>query len=373
MASPTHPMVPGPPDPPPNPPPSASSPSPTDLAERINALLDSADVRHNRDQLSAMLGTVMRMAVEPAQRLDLKIANAALREMADGFEVFAPYRHVRKVTMFGSARTLPTDPLYALARDLSALLAANGWSTVTGAGPGIMAAGLEGAGVDHAFGINIRLPFEQGANEFIASDPKLVSMKYFFTRKLLLIKESHGYVVLPGGFGTLDEAFELLTLLQTGKAEPAPVVLLDLPGGGYWQGWDRFVREEVSSRRLVSLNDAKLYRIVDRVEDAAQEIVGFYRNYHSLRWVGDRLVIRMTNRPSDPEAARLTTAFSDVLRGQIEVLDGPLSAERRSADFADLARIAVRFDRISYSRLRELIDAINALDSAPPPREVTAG
>ena len=156
--------------------------------------------------------------------------------MAEGFEVFAPYRHVRKVTMFGSARTLPTDPLYAQARDLAALLAPHGWSTVTGAGPGIMAAGLEGAGPDHAFGINIRLPFEQGANEFIAENPRLVSMKYFFTRKLLLIKESFGYAVLPGGFGTLDEAFELLTLIQTGKAEPAPVVLLDLPGQQLLEG-----------------------------------------------------------------------------------------------------------------------------------------
>lgn len=226
---------------------SVSSREPADVHEQLNALLDSLGVRANRDQLIAMLDTVVRMADERTERLDLKIANAALREMAEGFEVFAPYRHVRKITMFGSARTLATDPLYALARDLAALLAANGWSTVTGAGPGIMAAGLEGAGPDHAFGINIRLPFEQGANPFIAADPKLVSMKYFFTRKLLLIKESYGYVVLPGGFGTLDEAFELLTLLQTGKAEPAPVVLLDLPGGGYWQGWERFVSEEVAS------------------------------------------------------------------------------------------------------------------------------
>ena len=186
-----------------------------------------------------------RLAAEGTDRLDLKIVNAALKEMAEGFEVFAPYRHVRKVTMFGSARTLPTDPLYSQARDLAALLAGHGWSTVTGAGPGIMAAGLEGAGPDHAFGINIRLPFEQGANAFIAEDPKLVSMKYFFTRKLLLIKESDGYAVLPGGFGTLDEAFELLTLIQTGKAEPAPVVLLEIPGGGYWQAWERFVTDEV--------------------------------------------------------------------------------------------------------------------------------
>lgn len=334
------------------------------LAARISDLLDTAGARHNRDQLSSMLETVLRLA-EDDDRLDLKIANAALKEMAEGFEVFAPYRAVRKVTMFGSARIAPTDPLYALARDLSALLAANGWSTVTGAGPGIMAAGLEGAGAEHAFGINIRLPFEQGANPFIASDPKLVSMKYFFTRKLLLIKESDGYVVLPGGFGTLDEAFELLTLLQTGKAQPAPVVLLDLPDGGYWQAWERFVTEEVASRGLVNPEDARLYRIVDRVEDAAAELLSFYRNYHSARWVGDRLVLRLRERPTAEEAADLSGEFADVMNGTVEVLDGPLGAERRTADVPDLARIAVRFDRLSYARLRMLIDRLNRLPSAP--------
>ena len=178
----------------------------------------------------------------------------------EGFEVFAPYRDVRKITMFGSARTLPTDPLYAQARDLASLLASMGWSTVTGAGPGIMAAGLEGAGPEHAFGINIRLPFEQEANQFISSDPKLVSMKYFFTRKLLLVKESDGYAVLPGGYGTLDEAFELLTLLQTGKAEPSPVVLLEVPGGSYWQAWEHFVTEEVEARGLISVSYTHLER-----------------------------------------------------------------------------------------------------------------
>jgi predicted Rossmann-fold nucleotide-binding protein len=229
-----------------------------------------------------------------------------------------------------------------------------------------MAAGLEGAGPDHSFGINIRLPFEQGANEFIAKDPKLVSMKYFFTRKLLLIKESFGYAVLPGGFGTLDEAFELLTLIQTGKAEPAPVVLLEIPGGSYWKGWERFVTEEVASRGFISPGDKCLYRIVDRVTDAAAEILGFYRNYHSLRWVGDTLVIRLEQRPTEAEVTELSAQFADVMRGQIRILDSPLPAERRNEDFPDLARVAMRFDRVSYSRLRELIDALNTLASAPP-------
>jgi uncharacterized protein (TIGR00730 family) len=337
-----------------------------ELDRRLHDLVDAMGVTTNRDQVQDLLATVVRLASDASDRLDLKIANAALREMAEGFEVFAPYRHVRKITMFGSARTLPTDPLYVQARDLAALLAAHSWSTVTGAGPGIMAAGLEGAGADHAFGINIRLPFEQGANEFIASDPKLVSMKYFFTRKLLLIKESYGYAVLPGGFGTLDEAFELLTLLQTGKAEPAPVVFLDVPGGTYWTAWERFVTEEVGARRLINPEDRRLYRITDNVEDAAREILGFYRNYHSLRWVGNRLVIRLEARPTDAEAAALTAEFADVVDGGVAVLDQPLPAERRGDEFPQLPRVSLRFDRMSYARLRDFIDAVNRLDSAPP-------
>ena len=334
--------------------------------EQIKALLDDIGITHDRDQLTEILETVVRLARDGTARLDLKIANAALREMREGFEVFAPYRHVPKLTMFGSARTLPTDPLYAQARDLSRLLAAHGWSTVTGAGPGIMAAGLEGAGSDNAFGINIRLPHEQGANEFIADNPKLVSMKYFFTRKLLLIKESFAYAVLPGGFGTLDEAFELLTLLQTGKAEPAPVVLLEVPGGSYWKAWDRFLGEEVATRMLITPGDDCLYRIVDTVQDAAREILGFYRNYHSIRWVGDTLVIRLQSRPTDPEIDTLSTSFADIVHGRIKLLDGPLPAERRSDDFPELPRIALRFDRLSYARLRVLIDDLNSLGSAPP-------
>jgi uncharacterized protein (TIGR00730 family) len=340
--------------------------------EQLAALLDTIGVTANRDQLIEILETVVRLADDHTDRLDLKITNAALKEMREGFEVFAPYRHQPKITMFGSARTLPTDPLYAQARDLARLLAQHGWATVTGAGPGIMAAGLEGAGPDHAFGINIRLPFEQGANQFIADNPRLVSMKYFFTRKLLLIKESFAYAVLPGGFGTLDEAFELLTLIQTGKAEPAPVVLLEVPGGSYWQGWDRFVHEEVASRHLIEPVDTCLYRIVEKVEDAAAEILGFYRNYHSIRWVGETLVIRLLNKPTAEEVEHLSDSFSDIVESPIRLLDRPLPVERRNEDFPDLPRIALRFDKVSYARLRQLIDELNRLPSAPAPPVIAA-
>ena len=339
---------------------------------RLSELLDSIGAKANRDQLLEILETVLRMAANGTDRLDLKITNAALKEMAEAFAMFAPYRHIRKITMFGSARTLPSDPLYAQARDLARVLADHGWSTMTGAGPGIMAAGLEGAGPDRAFGINIRLPFEQDANQFIRDNPKLVSMKYFFTRKLLLIKESFAYAVLPGGFGTLDEAFELLTLIQTGKAEPAPVVLLESPGYSYWKGWDSFLAREVESRGLISPGDRSLFTIVDTVEDAASEVLNFYRNYHSLRWVGETLVLRLERRPTEEEVADLSEQFADIMTGSIRVLDGPLAAERRSDDFPELPRVALRFDRFSYARLRQLIDALNALASAPP-RVLVAG
>jgi len=344
-----------------------------DLDRQLDALLDTLDATANRDQLLDILTTAVHLATDGTDRLDLKIASSALREMRAGFLVFAPHRHLRKVTMFGSARTHSTDPLYRQARDLSAVLAQHSWSTVTGAGPGIMAAGLEGAGPEHSFGINIELPFETEPNEFIASDPKLVSMKYFFTRKLLLVKESDGFVVLPGGFGTLDEEFELLTLLQTGKAAPAPIVLLEVPGGTYWQAWEHWITTEVEPRGLINPDDRHFYKITDSVHDAVAEILGFYRNYDSLRFFGHTLVIRVRVRPTDEELTALSAQFADIARGgRIEAMDGPLPAEARDDDRLELPRISLRFDRMSYARLRLLIDALNLLRSAPPLPDITA-
>ena len=330
-----------------------------EIDRSIEELLDAAGAQANRDQLFEILATTIRMASNGADRLDLKITNAAVKEMAEAFAVFAPYRSVPKLTMFGSARTRADDPLYAQARELAANLARAGWMLVTGAGPGIMAAGLEGAGPDKAFGINIRLPFEDAPNAFISGDPKLVEMKYFFTRKLMLLKESDGYAVLPGGFGTLDESFELLTLLQTGKAEPSPLVFVDVPEGSYWRAWERFVTQELGARGLVSPDDTALYRITDDVACAAQEVLDFYRTYHSLRVVGDLSVIRLRTAPSDDKLALLNREFADICaHGDIHRTD-PLPQERAGRDNVDLPRIALHFDRIHYGRLRQLIDALN--------------
>ncbi len=309
----------------------------------------------------SMLATVAGMAAEGTDVIDLKLADAALAEMDAAFRIFRPYRRAKKVTIFGSARTEPDHPAYFQARDLARSMAAAGWMVVTGAGPGIMAAGMEGAGRDQAIGVNIRLPLEQAANRFITQDPKLVEMRYFFTRKLMLIKESDGYVVLPGGFGTLDEGFELLTLLQTGRTEPAPVVMLDIPGGGYWDGWSRFLAEQVEPRCLVSADDRAFFQITDDVAVAGQLLRDFYRNYRSCRWVGDLLILRMAVAPGNAQLADLNHRFGDIVASGVIRHSKPLPPERSDNDHLDLARLAFRFDKVHYGRLRMLIDALNEI------------
>lgn len=336
-----------------------------ELDALLGSVLTEAGISRNRDQLYEAMVSLVGMGLDDASRLDLKITNAAVTEMREAFRVFAPYHQQPKVTIFGSARTLPDDPLYVQTRSFAKALAARGWMVVTGAGPGIMAAGMEGAGTERSLGVNIRLPFEQGANAFIAEDEKLVEMKYFFTRKLMLVKESDGFVVLPGGFGTLDELLELLTLLQTGKAEPTPVVLLEVAGGTYWHQWREFVKDTVASRGLISPEDDCLYRVVDDVEDAVAELLGFYRNYHSRRFVGPDMIVRLQVPPTDDELATLNDEFGDLCtEGTIERSD-VTGAERATKDNVDLPRLKLRFDVFKQSRLRLFIDALNNLPSSP--------
>ncbi|MET0627165.1 MAG: TIGR00730 family Rossman fold protein [Acidimicrobiia bacterium] len=327
----------------------------TDLVERI-ADPDDADL------IFELVVSALRLARDRADRGDLKIANAALKEMRHSFHVFAPYRLARKVAIFGSARTRPDDPLYLHARDLAAALAALDWMVVTGAGPGIMEAGIEGAGPEHAFGVSIKLPFEAATSQFIDGDPKLVNFRYFFTRKLAFIKESDGFVLLPGGFGTLDEAFELLTLLQTGKAQPAPVVLLDTPGGTYWKEWHAFVVAELLATGYVSNDDLRLVHVTDDVDDAVREVLTFYRNYHSLRFVDGQLVLRVYELPDASTIAALSDEFADiVVRGSLTPI-ATTPAELADEDHVELPRLAFRFDRRGWARLRMLIDRLNEIE-----------
>lgn len=338
-----------------------------DLDAAIEKLLDEVGTTEDRDQLFEILVSGVALAGDHTDRLDLKITNAALQEMRGAFNMFAPYRDIPKVTIFGSARTKRDDPLYAQTVELARRFAEREWMIVTGAGPGIMEAGMEGAGPEKSIGVLIRLPFEAGANEIIAGDPKLTEMKYFFTRKLMLMKESAGFVALPGGFGTLDETFELFTLVQTGKAVPVPIVLLDTPGGGYWSGLERWIEDEVARNGWISQGDNRLYCITDSVETALAEVEGFYRNYHSLRYVGDRLVIRLHAEPTAAELADLTERYAPILKGGAIETTRPYPPEVSSDDHVELPRIVLRFDRRSFGKLRNLIDDLNGLDSAPEP------
>jgi len=327
------------------------------LERDIDALLDDLGVEANRPVVREILTSAIALARDDHDRLDLKITAAALEEMRRAFLVFKPFRDVRKVTIFGSARTRSTDAMYALARDLAAGLAAQGWMVVTGAGPGIMAAGAEGSGPEMSLGVNIRLPFEQQANEYNQDRSRLVTMKYFFTRKLMLVKESAGFACLPGGFGTLDETLELLTLMQTGKAEPAPVVLLDEPGGTYWLRFEQFVLDELLAHGLINPTDLDTWLRTSSVTEACEELTGFYANYHSLRYVGDRLVMRVQRAPDDELLARITAAARDITTDGQVLVSEPLPPERD--DHPDLPRLVLRPVPRHHGGLHRLIDLVN--------------
>ncbi len=325
---------------------------------QLDAILEGLQVpRETWPYYSQMLTTVLKMFEDGADVGDLKISNSALKELRYAFKVFAPYREVPKVTVFGSSRTPVEHPFSVHAYAFGRRMVEAGWMVVTGAGSGVMGGAQEGAGREKSFGLNIRLPFEQEANPWIADDPKLISFKYFFTRKLFLLKESAAVCYLPGGFGTCDEAFEVLTLIQTGKTRLIPVILLDVPGGTYWKTWEQFVRGQMVGQELISTEDAYLYRLANTVEDAAREILGFYRVFHSQRVVGDHLVLRI-RQPLSPEALTgLQREFDDILKGPTEQVPGPLPAE--GDEFPDLPRLVLPFNRTNYGRLRLLIDFIN--------------
>jgi uncharacterized protein (TIGR00730 family) len=345
----------------------ARSVPPPELQELLDEYL--GDLKGTDAELAhEIVTTALKLGREQVSRLDRKIVNSALKEMRHAFKVFAPYKGVRKVTVFGSARTAKGDPAYEAARLFAQEMAAREWMVITGAGPGIMEAGHEGAGGEHSFGVNIELPFEAKPNPVIANDSKLINFKYFFTRKLTFMKEADAFVLLPGGFGTMDEAFELLTLVQTGKTDLHPIVMLDPPGGTYWARWDAYMRDELLSRGYISADDLALYRCFDDPSAAVEEIESFYRVFHSQRMVGRRLVLRLTAMPSKSHLSELSEEFSDILGGPIRPVE-PSRAEINDRDVPDLPRIALEFDRQHVGRLRRLIDRLNELGPAegPPP------
>ena len=349
-----------------------------DIVSQILAQAPPAGSAQQERYLREILMTVMRLVRDHASTGDLKIINTALKEMRHAFKVFSAYRHVRKVSTFGSARTAETAPVYKQAKEFANRICKDGYMILTGAGGGIMRACQEGAGRERSFGVNIRLPWEQSANEFIDRDPKLISFKYFFTRKLVFIKEADAIVLFPGGFGTHDEGFESLTLVQTGKSRPLPIVFLDEPRGTYWKTWKRYVDDHLLRPGLISPEDMALFRVTDDIDEAIAEIRGFYRVYHSSRYVGDRLVIRMNAALPMPALEQLNAEFADILQDGVFELSHALPQEQGEPEIAHLPRLVFRFNRMRFGRLRAMIDVINqsgpeATVTAPPVHTAEGG
>jgi len=346
----------------------------SELNEAVESLVaqaaPAASLAEDRELARQLIVAAVRLLRDGTSRAEVKLVNSALRELRHAFRVFAPYSELRKVAVFGSARTPPGHEEYLQAREFAERIVRNGWMVITGAGSGIMSAAQGGAGREASFGVNIRLPFEQKANEIIAGDDKLINFRYFFTRKVVFVKEAHAIALFPGGFGTHDEGFEALTLIQTGKSEIVPIVYVDEPGGHYWRDWDRYVRSHLCERGLISPDDLGLFRITDSVDEAVAEILGFYRNYHSSRYVGDRLVIRLNQTPTEEQLAILNDEFAGILTsGAIEITE-PLKPE---SEALELPRIVLRFERRSVGRLRQLINRLNGFaDQAAAHREAAA-
>ncbi len=342
------------------------------IDQQLSTLIELIGTDNNDDLVRALMVSVLDMDRDDVDRLELKIANQSIAEMLNAWRIFSPYDQQPKVTIFGSARTKPDHPDYQLASDFGRLMTERNWMSITGAGPGIMHAGIEGAGRENSFGVNIVLPFEQEANPAIAGDPKLASFRYFFTRKLSFMKESDAFTLLPGGFGTMDETFELLTLVQTGKSYPVPIVMLDHNGSTYWDGWREFVGKELGERGMISDHDSDLYLHTHDATEAVDYICHFYSCYHSIRYVGNRLVVRMQNSLTDDALATLNSEFSDIVaEGAIAPIE-TTKAELRDDDNVDLHRIAFRFDNKSFARLVTLAKRINQLNGTSD-RQVATG
>jgi uncharacterized protein (TIGR00730 family) len=331
----------------------------TELVSQIDEWLRTQSGSENADQFAGLLRTIVKLAEDNAARGDLKILNRAMQELRHAFRIFAPYRSTRKVSIFGSTRVQESDPYYHLARSVGEHLAQSGFMVITGAGPGIMQAGHEGAGREKSFGVNIRLPAQQAPNPFIRDDSKLMNFHFFFTRKLMFVKEADAVVIFPGGFGTHDELLESITLNQTGKSQLVPIILMDLPGSTYWSRWRQFLREDMVSRRYIVEREMTFFKTFTDAEAAVNEITHYYSNYHSYRFVKHDLVIRLNRAPTDELIDRLNRDFADIVAEGKVTQTEPLPEEADDPDMLELPRLLVRFNREDYARLRQMIDVIN--------------
>lgn len=337
----------------------------SEFEDRIHHLVADWGGGKSPELIEELIATALKMARDGMGTGDLKLMNRSLKELRYAAKIFAPFRDRRKVVVFGSARTAPADPDAQLAEEFGRQMVVNNYMVITGGGDGIMGAAQRGAGRENSFGLNIRLPFEQRPNEIIHGDPKLINFNYFFTRKLNFVKETSAYALFPGGFGTMDEGFEALTLMQTGKALIIPIVLIDRPDGNYWETWMRFLTDHLLKQGLISEEDFNFIKIAHTVEDAVAEIVLFYKNYRSSRWVGSRLVFRLSHRLTEKALADLNKEFADLLRsGKIEQT-GPLPQESNQPEIAHFPRLVFTPHRYAFGRYRHLIDAINLAETWP--------
>jgi uncharacterized protein (TIGR00730 family) len=331
-----------------------------DLEALLNQLIAKADIHSDPELFREMLVTVLKFAQDKPHPKDIKLFNNALKEMRYASKVFQPYEGVKKISVFGSARTHESTAEYQTAESFSRLMMESGYMVITGGGHGIMGAAQAGAGRERGFALNIQLPFEQHPNSTIAGDPKLINFRYFFTRKLNFVKNSNAIALFPGGFGTMDEGFEAITLIQTGKAPIIPIILVDAPGGNFWKTFHHYIQEHLLNDGLISAEDFHLFKLTDNINDARKEVTNFYYNFHSYRYVGDELVIR-TQREIPPAAVtRLLEDFHDILTEKDSLRSCTfLPEEINEPEIAHLPRLCLKFNRRNHGRLRQLIDRLN--------------
>ena len=325
--------------------------------ELIAALRDMPE----GDLVGEIIDNAMKLLRDQTNRGDVKLINKAMKEIRYALKIFAPYRDIHKISIFGSARTPEDHPDYIQCAEFARRIADKGWMVITGAGGGIMAAGHGGAGAEPSFGLSIRLPFEQDTNVHIRHDPKLINFKYFFTRKLMFVRAAHAFAIFPGGFGTMDEGFEVLTLVQTGKSVPTPIVYVDYPGGTYWKEWMDYCEKHLLNRGLISESDLHLFKITDNIDEAIEEITRFYRNYHSIRIVRDDLLIRLKHRPTAEQLAAIQKQFADITTGGGFRISDALPLESDEPDLAGMSRLIFKYNRRDAGRLRQLINHLNDL------------
>jgi len=325
----------------------------------IGELADKSGSPDTKKILREIITTAVKLGLESKDKGDLKLVNNALKELRYSFKIFSPYRAIKKVIIFGSARSAASSPEYRMAEQFSRKLTKKGYMVVTGGGPGVMEAGNKGAGPGRDFALNIRLPFEQKPNPYIDEKDRLINFKYFFIRKLIFIKETDATALFPGGFGTHDEGFEMLTLVQTGKSRPRPIVMLEPKGSTYWQYWKRFINKELLGNGYIDKEDINLFHIARNADEAIRYIEDFYRVYHSIRYVKGLTVVRLNQEISESALRSLNNKFKDILAGGEIRLSPPLEEEVRNGEYPGLSRLVMKFNHHDYGRLCEMIHFIN--------------